>query len=140
MTTKLPSLHTATVSGPFLCQLSCQDTSLHTWCKMSGTPDDKTGNVEADFVPDGVTADTGNNAQDRSSLMKIIGKAIGLGMSRSPVSFRSNLDITTIAIPVTYNEPTSFLQRMMEFVQYWPLLVKVRTPPRLLMSIRFKIR
>jgi len=35
------------------------------------------------------------------------------------------IDITTIAIPVTYNEPTSFIQRMMEFFQYWPLLVKV---------------
>jgi hypothetical protein len=47
----------------------------------------------------------------RPGLMKILGKAIGL-------------DITTIAIPVTYNEPTSFLQRMMEYLTYSELLDK----------------
>jgi len=35
--------------------------------------------TEDGFVPEGNTDNTGNNAQDRSSLMKIIGKAIGLG-------------------------------------------------------------
>ena len=50
--------------------------------------------------------------EDRSNLLKIIGKAIGI-------------DVTTIAIPVTYNEPTSFLQRMMEYLTYYELLEKV---------------
>jgi hypothetical protein len=49
--------------------------------------------------------------EDRSSLLKVIGKAIGI-------------DLTTIAIPVTYNEPTSFLQRMMEYLTYYELLEK----------------
>jgi hypothetical protein len=51
--------------------------------------------------------------EQRPGLMKILGKAIGL-------------DITTISIPVTYNEPTSFLQRMMEYLTYSELLDKVR--------------
>lgn len=50
--------------------------------------------------------------EDRSNLLKVIGKAIGI-------------DVTTIAIPVTYNEPTSFLQRMMEYLTYYELLEKV---------------
>eukprot|EP00029_Vermamoeba_vermiformis_P006276 TRINITY_DN2413_c0_g1_i1.p1 TRINITY_DN2413_c0_g1~~TRINITY_DN2413_c0_g1_i1.p1 ORF type:complete len:495 (-),score=241.77 TRINITY_DN2413_c0_g1_i1:134-1618(-) len=49
--------------------------------------------------------------EDRSNLLKVIGKAIGI-------------DVTTIAIPVTYNEPTSFLQRMMEYLTYYELLEK----------------
>lgn len=51
-------------------------------------------------------------SEDRSSLMKLIGKAIGL-------------DITKISIPVKYNEPFSFLQKMMEYLQYTDLLEEV---------------
>jgi len=39
-------------------------------------------NKDDGFVPEGTAENTGNNAQDRSSLMKIIGKAIGLGARR----------------------------------------------------------
>lgn len=56
--------------------------------------------------------DVPTKGEDRSSLKSLIGKAIGL-------------DITKIAIPVSYNEPFSFLQRMMEYIQYNDLLKKV---------------
>eukprot|EP01120_Amphizonella_sp_Union-15-10_P014653 TRINITY_DN719_c0_g10_i1.p1 TRINITY_DN719_c0_g10~~TRINITY_DN719_c0_g10_i1.p1 ORF type:complete len:463 (-),score=113.24 TRINITY_DN719_c0_g10_i1:178-1503(-) len=46
---------------------------------------------------------------DRSGLLKLLGKT---------------LDITTVAIPVTYNEPLSFIQRMAEYLQYWELVEK----------------
>ena len=45
--------------------------------------------------------------------MKLLSKAIGL-------------DITTISLPVSLNEPTSFLQRMTEQLQYRDLLDKVK--------------
>lgn len=47
----------------------------------------------------------------REGLGKILAKAIGL-------------DLTTIALPVTINEPQSFLQRMCEATQYYELLNK----------------
>eukprot|EP01121_Diplochlamys_sp_Union-15-3_P012521 TRINITY_DN3761_c0_g1_i3.p1 TRINITY_DN3761_c0_g1~~TRINITY_DN3761_c0_g1_i3.p1 ORF type:complete len:437 (-),score=92.81 TRINITY_DN3761_c0_g1_i3:49-1359(-) len=50
-------------------------------------------------------------SEDRSSLLKLLTKAVGL-------------DMTTIAIPVTYNEPLSFIQRMSEYLQYWELIEK----------------
>jgi len=52
-----------------------------------------------------------HNREDRSGLLKIISKA-------------NLLDITTIAIPVTYNEPLCFIQRMCEYLQYWELIEK----------------
>lgn len=55
---------------------------------------------------------TPTKGEDRTSLLKIIGKAIGL-------------DITKISIPVKYNEPLSFLQKMMEYLQYTDLLEEV---------------
>lgn len=51
-------------------------------------------------------------SENRSSLSKLIGKAIGL-------------DITKIALPVTYNEPLSFIQRMTEYLQFSDLLDEV---------------
>lgn len=56
-------------------------------------------------------------AEDRSSLLKIIGSAIGI-------------DLTTIALPVYYNEPLSMLQRLCEFLQYSKLLDMVRSQTR----------
>lgn len=71
-------------------------------------------NSTQDTVPDEdiPVEDVPTKGEDRSSLKSLIGKAIGL-------------DITKIAIPVSYNEPFSFLQRMMEYIQYNDLLVKV---------------
>lgn len=57
----------------------------------------------------GMSAD--QEPEKRDGLMKLLANAVGL-------------DVTTIAIPVTYNEPTSFLQRMCEVVQYYDLLNK----------------
>eukprot|EP01128_Nolandella_sp_AFSM9_P004434 TRINITY_DN1987_c0_g1_i1.p1 TRINITY_DN1987_c0_g1~~TRINITY_DN1987_c0_g1_i1.p1 ORF type:complete len:526 (+),score=175.89 TRINITY_DN1987_c0_g1_i1:55-1578(+) len=53
---------------------------------------------------------TGNNANnDRTSLTKLLSKAIGM-------------DITSIALPVSFNEPTSFLQRILEMQEDYHLL------------------
>jgi len=54
--------------------------------------------------------------KDRSSLFKTMKKAIGL-------------DLTSVAVPVVFNEPISFLQRMYEFVQFWDLLEKADNCP-----------
>jgi hypothetical protein len=44
--------------------------------------------------------------------LKVLGKAIGF-------------DLTTITLPVTVNEPASFLMRLLEQMQYSDLLDKV---------------
>jgi len=49
--------------------------------------------------------------ENRQGLLKMFTKAIGL-------------DITTIAVPVTMNEPASFLMRLCESIQYCDLLDK----------------
>jgi len=52
-------------------------------------------------------------SEDRSSLLQIIGNAVGM-------------DLTKFALPVYYNEPISMLQRLCEFMQYSYLLDLVR--------------
>jgi len=64
--------------------------------------------AEEELLEDSVSTD------NREGLGKILAKAIGL-------------DLTTIALPVTINEPQSFLQRMCEAVQYYELLNKADT-------------
>lgn len=49
--------------------------------------------------------------EERSGLRKLLSSAIGT-------------DLTSMAVPVTYNEPLSFLQRMCEYLQYKDLLSK----------------
>ncbi|PRP89224.1 hypothetical protein PROFUN_02098 [Planoprotostelium fungivorum] len=61
--------------------------------------------AEEELLEDSVSTD------NREGLGKILAKAIGL-------------DLTTIALPVTINEPQSFLQRMCEATQYYDLLNK----------------
>lgn len=51
--------------------------------------------------------------EERSGLRKLLASAVGT-------------DLTSMAVPVTYNEPLSFLQRMCEYLQYHHLLDKVR--------------
>jgi len=69
-------------------------------------------NVEI-VLPEGVNVEEDREItkEDRQGLLKILTKAIGL-------------DITTIALPVTLNEPLSFIQRMCEQLQYSDLLDK----------------
>jgi len=57
--------------------------------------------------------ETPASSEDRSSLLKIIGSAVGI-------------DLTTMALPVYYNEPLTMLQRLCEFMQYSHLLDLVR--------------
>jgi hypothetical protein len=49
------------------------------------------------------------DTENREGLLKLLSKAVGL-------------DITTVSIPVSLNEPTSFLQRMCEVLCYSNLL------------------
>jgi len=49
--------------------------------------------------------------EERSGLRKLLASAVGT-------------DLTSMAVPVTYNEPLSFLQRMCEYLQYHHLLDK----------------
>jgi Oxysterol-binding protein len=65
--------------------------------------------VDVHDLQSGISND--QDSEKRDGLMKLLANAVGL-------------DITTIAVPVTYNEPTSFLQRMCEVVQYYDLLNK----------------
>lgn len=51
-------------------------------------------------------------SNERSGLQKLLSSAIGT-------------DLTSMAVPVTYNEPLSFLQRMCEYLKYSVLLDKV---------------
>eukprot|EP01117_Protostelium_nocturnum_P008280 TRINITY_DN2957_c0_g3_i2.p1 TRINITY_DN2957_c0_g3~~TRINITY_DN2957_c0_g3_i2.p1 ORF type:complete len:892 (+),score=388.98 TRINITY_DN2957_c0_g3_i2:164-2839(+) len=71
--------------------------------------------VETLNAPEGEEAlEESVSSENREGLGKILAKAIGL-------------DLTTIALPVTLNEPQSFLQRMCEAVQYYELLNKADT-------------
>ena len=69
-----------------------------------------TDQLEDELIADIEPAKT----EERSGLRKLLSSAIGT-------------DLTSMAVPVTYNEPLSFLQRMYEYVQYHDLLTKVRT-------------
>eukprot|EP00013_Stygamoeba_regulata_P008638 CAMPEP_0177677962 /NCGR_PEP_ID=MMETSP0447-20121125/28726_1 /TAXON_ID=0 /ORGANISM="Stygamoeba regulata, Strain BSH-02190019" /LENGTH=754 /DNA_ID=CAMNT_0019186875 /DNA_START=237 /DNA_END=2504 /DNA_ORIENTATION=- len=61
---------------------------------------------------DGPVLDDPDDAEpEKQGLMKMLSNAVGM-------------DMTTIALPVSVHEPTSFLQRMAEGAQYWSLLVK----------------
>jgi len=70
-------------------------------------------------VPSEETASTGSNddstepvtTENRQGLLKVLTKAIGL-------------DVTAITLPVTLNEPASFLMRLCEQIQYSDLLDK----------------
>jgi len=57
------------------------------------------------------TSDPELSKENRSGLLKLFTKAVGL-------------DITTVAIPVSFNEPASFLMRLCEAIQYTELLDK----------------
>mmetsp|Transcript_8675 Transcript_8675/g.26929 ORF Transcript_8675/g.26929 Transcript_8675/m.26929 type:complete len:793 (+) Transcript_8675:184-2562(+) len=68
------------------------------------------------FVHDPIAAadeevDVEEAQPEKQSLLQLLKSATGL-------------DLTTITLPVTLNEPTSFLQRMAENIQYWELLEK----------------
>jgi hypothetical protein len=66
-----------------------------------------TDQLEDELIADIEPAKT----EERSGLRKLLSSAIGT-------------DLTSMAVPVTYNEPLSFLQRMYEYVQYHDLLTK----------------
>lgn len=70
--------------------------------------------VATDALEDELIAETEpTKTEERSGLRKLLSSAIGT-------------DLTSMAVPVTYNEPLSFLQRMCEYLQYYDLLDKVR--------------
>lgn len=70
--------------------------------------------TNTDQLEDELIAETEpTKTEERSGLRKLLSSAIGT-------------DLTSMAVPVTYNEPLSFLQRMYEYVQYHDLLEKVR--------------
>lgn len=58
------------------------------------------------------------NPEDSRSLLQILSDAIGV-------------DVTKITVPVSYNEPTTFLQRVMEASTHCYLLKLVRIPQSL---------
>lgn len=68
--------------------------------------------VATEQLEDELIAETEpTKTEERSGLRKLLASAIGT-------------DLTSMAVPVTYNEPLSFLQRMCEYLQYHDLLVK----------------
>lgn len=70
--------------------------------------------TNTDQLEDELIAETEpTKTEERSGLRKLLSSAIGT-------------DLTSMAVPVTYNEPLSFLQRMYEYLQYYDLLDKVR--------------
>lgn len=70
--------------------------------------------TNTDQLEDELIAETEpTKTEERSGLRKLLSSAIGT-------------DLTSMAVPVTYNEPLSFLQRMCEYLQYYDLLDKVR--------------
>jgi len=72
--------------------------------------------VAAEQLEDELIAETEpTKTEERSGLRKLLSSAIGT-------------DLTSMAVPVTYNEPLSFLQRMCEYLQYHELLDRVRFP------------
>eukprot|EP01116_Phalansterium_solitarium_P025759 TRINITY_DN99_c0_g4_i1.p1 TRINITY_DN99_c0_g4~~TRINITY_DN99_c0_g4_i1.p1 ORF type:complete len:502 (+),score=160.20 TRINITY_DN99_c0_g4_i1:171-1676(+) len=81
----------------------------------SDLPDVKDGGVVAVQKPDGTTEEAHLeetvSRDDRQGLMKTLTNALGL-------------DITAITLPVTVNEPMSFLMRLAEMYQYTDLLDK----------------
>jgi hypothetical protein len=73
--------------------------------------------VATDQLEDELIAETEpTKTEERSGLRKLLSSAIGT-------------DLTSMAVPVTYNEPLSFLQRMCEYLQYNDLLIKVCIGP-----------
>lgn len=73
--------------------------------------------VAADAIEDELLAETEpTKTEERSGLRKLLSSAMGT-------------DLTSMAVPVTYNEPLSFLQRMCEYLQYHDLLQKVLLLP-----------
>eukprot|EP00027_Filamoeba_sp_ATCC50430_P018898 CAMPEP_0168578322 /NCGR_PEP_ID=MMETSP0413-20121227/21267_1 /TAXON_ID=136452 /ORGANISM="Filamoeba nolandi, Strain NC-AS-23-1" /LENGTH=456 /DNA_ID=CAMNT_0008612153 /DNA_START=31 /DNA_END=1401 /DNA_ORIENTATION=- len=70
---------------------------------QNGTPDQNTGQDQID--------EEAQKESERQGLVKVFTKAIGF-------------DITTISIPVSFNEPASFLMRLCEAIQYTDLLDK----------------
>jgi len=71
------------------------------------TPDGKSEEIDVDG--DGTEQEI--SQENRQGLLKVLGKAVGF-------------DITAIALPVTVNEPCSFLMRLCEQMQYSELLDK----------------
>jgi len=70
--------------------------------------------VAVEQLEDELIAETEpTKTEERSGLRKLLASAIGT-------------DLTSMAVPVTYNEPLSFLQRMCEYLQYHELLDRVR--------------
>jgi len=68
--------------------------------------------VATDQLEDELIAETEpTKTEERSGLRRLLSSAIGT-------------DLTSLAVPVTYNEPLSFLQRMCEYLQYNDLLDK----------------
>jgi len=69
------------------------------------SPDGKSEEINVE----GEGADAEISQENRQGLLKVLGKAVGF-------------DITAIALPVTVNEPCSFLMRLCEQMQYSELL------------------
>jgi hypothetical protein len=65
----------------------------------------------SDAAPSTTTESEEISRDNRQGLLKVLSKAIGI-------------DITTISLPVTLNEPASFLMRLCEAIQYSDLLDK----------------
>ena len=68
-----------------------------------------------------IGSEISQDPENREGLLKLLTKA-----GNRPIdlidSHLVGLDITTISLPVSINEPTSFLQRMCEVVAYYELL------------------